>query len=263
MEEKTFENQTIIASVEQTEKGMRAVASTSTLDRQGESIDQNGWNLKNFKKNPVLLWAHNHDEPPIGTAKNIKVEGEGKKARLTFEPVFHEITERAKAVKQLFAEGIMNSFSVGFIPVEAEGNTFTKAELLEISAVGVPANPEARTMAYKSLAGAGFGEDTIKEVGVDDNDIRLAKVEAELAVVREQVNLTVKGLQSLNPSGRSKAVVEQRLALSKVIARASDQMLGQKSGDTALLKVVKRSAENLIADHKQEISNGQNKRTSR
>lgn len=252
----------IIANVEKTDKGYRAVASTAALDRQGESIDQSGWQLKNFKKNPILLWAHDHHEPPIGTAKNIKIEGEGKKARLTFEPIFHEITERAKAIKALFEEGIMNSFSVGFIPIEADGNTFTKAELLEISAVGVPANPEARTMAYKSLMAKGFDKAVIKSVGVKEQDMKIARLESELDMVKGQLDTVVKGLASLNPHGRTKVVVEQRLALSKVIARATDQMLRQKQGNTALLKVVKRSAENLITDHKQEISNGQNQRTS-
>lgn len=252
----------LIAQVEKTAKGFRAVASTAAIDRQGESIDQGGWDLKNFKKNPILLWAHDHTEPPIGTAKNIKVEGDGKKARLTFEPIFHDITDKAKAIKQLFEEGIMNSFSVGFMPVEAEGNTFTKSELLEISAVGVPANPEARTMAYKSLTLKGFEDSVIKGVGVEEQDIRLAKVETELDLVKGQLSTVVKGLKSLNPQGRTKAVAEQRLALSKVIARATDQMLAQKPDNAALLKVVKRSAENLITDHKREITNGTNQRTS-
>jgi len=263
MEEKTFENQTIIASVEQTEKGMRAVASTSTLDRQGESIDQNGWNLKNFKKNPVLLWAHNHDEPPIGTAKNIKIEGTGKQAKLTFEPVFHDITDKAKAVGKLFAEGVMNSFSVGFMPLEADGNTFTKSELLEISAVGVPANPEARTMAYKSLKSAGFEKDVIKAVGINESDEKIAQLEDELSQLRVQMDSVVKGLKNLNPQGRADDVVKSRLALAKVVARATDKMLekGQTDDNKALLRVVKRSTERLIVEHKRDLNNGKNQRT--
>jgi len=47
-------------------------------------------------------------------------------------------------------------FSVGFIPVEYEPNehgglTYKRQELLEISAVTVPANPEALMLAYKSM----------------------------------------------------------------------------------------------------------------
>lgn len=246
----------MIAVAEKTEKGLRAVASTSTLDRQGESIDQTGWDLKNFKKNPILLWSHDHTEPPIGKAKNIRVEGEGKKAALTFEPEFHDVTPRAQAIGKLFDQGIMNSFSVGFMPIEADGNTFTKSELLEISAVGVPANPEARTMAYKSLKKAGFSEETIESIGISIVDKKLSELQDEVADLKSQIGDVVKGMKILNPSGRNEVVVNQRLALSKAIARATDKMLEKKQGNTALLKIVKRSNERLILDHKEELKNG-------
>ena len=35
-----------------------AIASTNSVDRHGEIVDNNGWELKSFKKNPVILWAH-------------------------------------------------------------------------------------------------------------------------------------------------------------------------------------------------------------
>jgi HK97 family phage prohead protease len=153
------------AEIERTEKGMLAVASTAVEDRHGEVVSVTGWDLKNFKKNPILLWGHDHYEPAIGMAKNIRIEGTGKKAKLLFEPMFHDITDKAKALKRLVEEGFINSFSVGFRPLEIDGNTYTSQELLEISLVNVPANPDARMLAYKSLKGAGFGDSVIKEVG--------------------------------------------------------------------------------------------------
>ena len=33
-----------------------AIASTNSVDRHGEVVDNNGWDLKAFNKNPVLLW---------------------------------------------------------------------------------------------------------------------------------------------------------------------------------------------------------------
>lgn len=142
----------------------QAIASTQVVDRMGEVIDQSGWDLKNFKKNPILLWGHDHSEPAIGTAKGIKVVGEGKKAQLMFTPEFHDITPKAAAVKALYDAGILNSFSVGFQPIESDGNTYTKQELHEISAVNVPANPEARTLAMKSMVEAGVEKSVIAEV---------------------------------------------------------------------------------------------------
>src|SRR5690242_14385706 len=116
--------------------GFIAVASTNSTDRHGEIVDNNGWDLKAFKKDPVILWAHDHYEPAIGVSAKTWVEGVGKKAQLMIKPVFHEVTEKARAVKQLVEMGIINSLSVGFRPLESpDGVTFTKNELLEVSVV--------------------------------------------------------------------------------------------------------------------------------
>ena len=124
----------IKALVEVINGKMVAIASDDSEDRHGDSIKQEKWYLSKFKKNPVLLMSHQYHLPPIGIAKNIKVEGK----KMTFEPVFHEITQQAKEVKQMFQDGIMRAFSVGFME-NAKGFN----ELLEISAVSVPANANA------------------------------------------------------------------------------------------------------------------------
>lgn len=144
-------NRTLKAEVKKIEDKFVAVASTETLDRHGEKVSQDGWDLKSFKKNPVILWSHDHFEPAIGLAKNLKIQKiKGKKA-LTFEPEFHGKTGISYAAKQLFPD-ILNSFSVGFLGKEKEAEKFTSQELLEISLVNVPANAEARVlMSAKSL----------------------------------------------------------------------------------------------------------------
>lgn len=253
------------AEINRNEKGMLAIASTSVVDRQGESVSIDGWDIKNFKKNPVLLWGHNHDEPAIGRAKNIKIVGEGKKRQMTFEPVFHDKTEFAKAIKVLYEgddnlEPVLNSFSVGFKPIDVDGNTYTKQELLEISAVNVPANPEARVMAYKSLKQAGFEEDVIKSVGLENEVIN--ELKSEIKELKIQVKEVVNGLKHLNPQGRNKEILSERLSMLKVIARASDSMLAKDNTSTVkrsnLSKVVKRATERLIVEHKEEL-HGKNK----
>lgn len=286
-DEKASKSLVVKAEIERTDKGMLAVASTAVEDRHGEVVDQSGWDIKNYKKNPVIQWAHDHTIPAIGIAKNIRIEGVGKKARLLFEPVFHDITEEAKALKKL-VEGtedyppILNSFSVGFRATEMDGNVYTKSELLEISLVNVPANPEARVLAVKQLQKEGFEEEVIKNVvGVEeveeldtekDNKVEVGSIEvvskAELdAVIAKLDDVTskyeevVKGLKHLNPQGRKSDVITQRQALLKVIARANDKILEKKpDGDMAkFAKVIKRASEKLIIDHKQELkSNGKN-----
>lgn len=118
------------------------IASTADPDRDNDIIDQNGWDLKNFLANPVILAHHNYHNFPIGKAIDIGVE----QGKLMFKMVFSQATEEAKQAYQLVQEGILNTFSVGYIPREFDPqnqNITRKAELLEISLVAVPANPKA------------------------------------------------------------------------------------------------------------------------
>lgn len=130
------------------------VGSTNVLDRMGDSIDQSGWSLKNFKKNPVILWGHNRKEemPPIGKATRVWVEDKGEKAaKLMFKVQFDLQDNFAAEIFRKIKDGFINTVSVGFQPVEWEdigegpfdGRKYLKQELLELSFVPVPANPEA------------------------------------------------------------------------------------------------------------------------
>jgi len=128
------------------EKTYRFLASTSTVDRQGDSVDQSGWELKNFMKNAVILWAHRYDELPLGKAIEVSITDKGLEAEIQFAE--EEANPKAQQVKALIDAGILNAVSVGFIPKERNGNIITRAELLEISIVPVPANQEALTLAF-------------------------------------------------------------------------------------------------------------------
>lgn len=108
-------------------------------DRHGDIVKQN-WDLKWFKKNPVLLDSHNYD-----SITRIV----GRVSKITQDPVLNgEIefaqNELGQQAQYLVDNGFLNASSVGFIPLEFdnEGN-ITKSELLEISLVAVPANPRA------------------------------------------------------------------------------------------------------------------------
>lgn len=246
---------------------IEGIASTSVMDRQNEVVSVDGWDLKNFKKNPVMLWGHDHSEPAIGKVTKIYFDGEGKKKSLKFQAVFQEVTEKARAIKKLVEDGIINSFSVGFKMLEAEGDTITKQELLEISVVNVPANPDARLLAYKSLKDD-FDDKTIKEIGIEVEDEntnqteQFATFEAQLKETKEiaekaleSAESAVQGLKHLNPLRSKHEVIAQRLALSKVIARTSDKLLeGKPQGNTALMvKTIKRSSELLIRSNKGDL----------
>jgi len=142
-------------------RSFRAVASTEQVDRDGDIIRAAGWDLNNFLKNPVVLWAHRYSDPPVAKAKSITIEGD----KLIFEPQFatKEEYEFADTIFKLYAGGFLRTFSVGFIglrweDIKAEGATYAtgreykEQELLEVSACPVPSNPGALTQAsMKSL----------------------------------------------------------------------------------------------------------------
>lgn len=143
-------NQTLEALAEVKSDGIFAIASTEETDRVGDVILSAGWDLENFKKNPVIQFAHQYNEPPVAVAKNIKVQNK----QLVFEVVFHNITEKAREIGEMYKQGIMRAFSVGFIPRQLNKDNphiIEKSELLEISAVPVPANAGALAMLTKEI----------------------------------------------------------------------------------------------------------------
>ena len=135
-----------------------AIASTGIKDRMGESIDPNGWDLENYKKNPVLLFAHKYNELPVGKVLDIRKTSEG----LYIKGQVVSGIELADQVWTLVENGVLRALSVGFLPRKynqgEKDNPYDiiEAELLEISFVPVPANPEA-------LIQLGYKEDVINK----------------------------------------------------------------------------------------------------
>jgi len=254
----------IKASVEKASKeeaDFIAIASTATEDRHGEVVSVEGWDLTAFKKNPVLLWAHDHSKPAVGHATKVWVEGKGKRAKLMIEGKLNDATELARGVKQLVKDGVIKTMSVGFIVREMEGNTINEQELLEVSFVNVPANSQAMITAYKSLIDNGFSGDIIKQVGVSKE---LAEEVIELRKeLRDFKNKTLAKDERPSASlGRTKNLVETRQKNLKAIARATDQLIVGKTMPVdkrhQIIKFIKRANEKLINDNKEFINNGKN-----
>lgn len=131
-------------SVDDQEMIVRGViGSDDSMDRHGDKINPKGWELENFKKNPVIMLNHNYSQFPIGKAINVK----RKDNALVFDIQFSKTLELAKQAFGLVKEGIMKAWSVGFIVLEwgKSGSDYSieKMELLELSLVGIPANPNA------------------------------------------------------------------------------------------------------------------------
>lgn len=136
------------------------VVSTADMDRQGESVDQNGWDLSLFKMNPVVLFGHDYYSLPIGICDSIELIDGKLVAKGRFAPM--DANPFAQQVRKLYDLNILRATSVGFIVREAQGRVITKAELIEFSFVPVPANPYALSMRDVQTLGLDLGMLTAK-----------------------------------------------------------------------------------------------------
>jgi HK97 family phage prohead protease len=136
------------ATITKTTDGrVTVVASDETIDRSGEAIPVSSWDLGNFKKSPRLLIDHDYSVKSIvGLAQNIRTENR----QLLFEPLFHDITDAARETKELVEQGFLDTVSVGFMRNQSQDGSI-KNELLEVSFVAVPCNPNARTLSVKDI----------------------------------------------------------------------------------------------------------------
>ena len=128
---------------------MTFVISDEEVDRHGDVVVAQGWRVQAYLSNPVLLWAHNYGLPAIGKAAAVWAEPGQLLARMEFAP-----TAFAQEVAALYRSGYQQGVSVGFKPLRYEerrdgvtgaflGVRFLEQELIEVSAVPVPANRNA------------------------------------------------------------------------------------------------------------------------
>lgn len=139
----------VIKEFDDKEKTLTAYVSTGEVDRAGESIPPEEWDLTEYNKNPVILWAHDYYAPPIGRALWSKIDGKGLLQKIKFAD-----TAFATDIYNLFKGGFLNAFSVGFRAMRDSKNSsiFRQALLLESSAVAVPCNASA--LAERTASGA-------------------------------------------------------------------------------------------------------------
>jgi hypothetical protein len=161
--------------VKQTADGKRTISmigSTPSVDRDGDTINQSGWDLKAFRQNPVVQWAHNHSIPAIGRANKFTKT----KDALDFKEIEFPkegIHPFADMIFELVTSKFIKMGSVGFIPTkfeqreQEEGEAFSwaptkflKQELLEFSIVNVGSNRDA--LSY--LQGKGYKADDVNKL---------------------------------------------------------------------------------------------------
>jgi hypothetical protein len=149
----------------------RFVASTDTKDDARRIVIQAGWELAEFRANPVLLWDHGHSEAlerePIGRVPSIEVGSYAGRPALIAE--IERNSNPNPAADRLWGmvdAGDLRAVSVGAVATvppeyrfgddgDLEAVVYAGARLMELSLVSVPSNPDALRIAAGAL-GAGF-----------------------------------------------------------------------------------------------------------
>ena len=151
-----------------------AVGTKESVDRDGDIVKIDGINLKDYKKNPLFLWAHQGSSSPENVLGNsVKVWEDGKKLMFKLNFLEEDVNPRADMVYKMYKAGALRAFSIGFAPdwKEAEfnekngGYVFKKVDLFEISAVPTPANAFAliQSKEFKQM---------IEDKEVDDVEVK-------------------------------------------------------------------------------------------
>jgi len=253
-----------VKGVSDNENMIEIIGSTEGVDRDGEVLAMEGWDLKNFKKNPVVLESHNYWEPAIGRAR-VQVKDKKLMFKIEFPP--EGVHPRADLFKKLYKMGFMKASSVGFIPKNWElgdgdktpRRTFTEQELLEISLVTVPSNPEA-LLQEKGIVDA-KAEGKLSDVDFEQLTKWVQEIVATKGIAPEVIPDEVKAVAEPfeNPqekndltetpkSGENKSdgeimdfkklFEENREAFKSLVKEAVNEMLLEKSSDE-LKEVVK------------------------
>jgi hypothetical protein len=152
------------------------IASDETLDRCDEIIAASGWRLEAYRKNPVFQNAHQYGDVIFTLGKALLSEVRmvsGRPALFQRVQFAVDANPMARIAHALYKGKFLNAVSVGFIPLRWENGDrpsptqsrrptpstlspfrrrYLEQELLEVSAVGIPANPNALQLGLKAGA---------------------------------------------------------------------------------------------------------------
>ena len=139
--------------------GHRMVIAANELSRNGDDLNLRGISFKDYRKNPVVLWAHSiYSGIPI--AKTLKI-GHDDQGRIVADFEFNSDDEFASRVENAWNGGFIRAASIHYIPTKVvevrneagsvERLRVEESELLEWSLVPVPADPDSVRAAARAL----------------------------------------------------------------------------------------------------------------
>lgn len=148
-----------VKQVEDEQRVVRGIATSPTVDRVGDVVEPEGVVFRG----PVKLHLYHKHDLPVGQVSF----GKPTKAGIPFEALIPDVKEEGvvrdrvneawHSIKYKLLDAVSIGFNIldgGVELLKSGGYRFTKWEMLELSLVGVPANPDAVITAFKSADSA-------------------------------------------------------------------------------------------------------------
>jgi HK97 family phage prohead protease/HK97 family phage major capsid protein len=244
--------------------GLEFVLSDDTPDRLDDIIQADGWDLKNFKRNPVALFNHNSDFP-IGKWRNLRVEKNELRGHLELAP--EGTSPRIDEIRKLIDAGILKAVSVGFRPLKHKrrsddekdykgfGHRFIRSELVETSVVAVPANANALAVAKSLNISPQTIELVFAEQGIKERVTRTQRVAGEHAYQTRYRRSTAMSGLAQRIAGLETNIVAKRDALQDHLEKMDDSNVSDADLETrstliAEIRQLERTRESLVESEK-------------
>jgi len=234
-------------------------ASTADTDRAGDVILPEAWSkggIESYKKNPIILFNHNYNKP-IGRATAISVTDRGLE-------IDAEISSADLELQQLIKDGVLTTFSVGFMIKDADyisatdGFLIKDAELYETSVVSVPCNQDATFSLSKSFDSKQEYDEYVKQFKpAEESEEELAKAkeatdkakaDEEISLKMETKMLTPEEIQEMvNKAAADAAEATRKEMIENAAAEKKAQEDADKADKDFSIKVT-TAAEILLTD---------------
>ncbi|HGG0601238.1 TPA: phage major capsid protein [Enterobacter roggenkampii] len=209
-----------VKSVNEDERIITGIASTPSPDRDGDIMEPEG---AKFRSDTPFLWQHDRSQP-IGTCtpKMVK-EGLQITAKLV-KPTSDMPSQLIARLDEAWASikaGLVRGLSIGFRPIEYSfldegGIRFLSWDLLEVSAVTIPANAECSIQTVKS-----FDRQFLAASGNEKPVVKTSKTAGATAPKTKQGN------NSMNIAEQIKSFEAKRAALAasldEVMSKAAEE----------------------------------------
>jgi hypothetical protein len=108
----------LVANAGSESAGVPWTFSTFNLDRFDERVDPQGWELAQYKNNPVVQWAHRFDIPAIGRSDGLLTDDKGLHGTIVFND--KEYDSFGWSIGERVKHDVLRAGSVGFRILEVE-----------------------------------------------------------------------------------------------------------------------------------------------